>query len=326
MQALVDKFTPVFYLHSDEKHYPSSIDFILKNTNLEHNKQIIDTNITTKKLWDFTQKNYPGQTGLENLYLLFKNPTQDLLGQKDLVNVPIYAVVKSKNDRWIIYYFMLFPFNLGKNVLLVQQAGDHEGDLEHLTVEVDKTTNQVIRVHYGAHGTADGRWVEARDLPMVDGKIVAYIGKGGHGLYPAPGVAYRIFGLANDVMNTAVKWSPKVIYIPLVDQPGWNPDRDGWIYFAGRLGFDGIPLLSDKGWFKYGDKEDNELEPPPIFDEKYLFWYRLSKYSTLFGVLLFIIGFGLYQNKVSKKVFFGIYLVIIAVLVKVLQDIIQKVA
>ena len=58
-RAIIDKFAPRLYLSKDELYYPSSLEWFFERSNLVHNKVVIDTQVTSQKLYDFTQKNYP---------------------------------------------------------------------------------------------------------------------------------------------------------------------------------------------------------------------------------------------------------------------------
>ena len=325
LRAIIDKFAPRFYLQSDEKYFPSSIDWFFERSNLVHNKVVIDTNVTSQKLYDFTQKNYPGKTGLENLYVVPKNK-EVLKGQKDLKNVPIYAFVRETPEVYKIYYIVFFPFNLGKNVLFLQQAGDHDGDLEHITVEVSKKNQQLVRVHYGAHGTKDGRWVNAADVPMENNKIVGYIAYGGHGIYPAPGYAFRLAGLANDFMDKGIEWNPKVDILTLQGQPGFTAAKDGWMYFAGRLGDDGISSISDKGWFHNGDLEPKDLKAPRLYTYKSLTWFRTSVIAFILAIMIALIGVAWWQKRMYPQNYFLVLAVVVVILAILVKRIISMVA
>jgi hypothetical protein len=339
MQAAVDKYTPIFYFHKDEKYYVSSIPWTLEKSNLVRydtwpgvqwtDGKIVETKVTPKVLFDYSEKNHQGQTGIKTLYIELKKELFDkaLFGQKDeLDKVPVYAYVKEREDRYIIYYIIYFPFNEGKNVMYLQQAGDHEGDIEHLTVEVSKKDNTLIRVHYGAHGTADGRWVAGKDVPMEDGRIVAFVGKGGHGLYPTEGVAIRLGGVANDFMGKDVVWKPKVEIIKSRDQPGFDVEKDGWIHFAGRWGYDGVGSLNDKGWFQWGDKEEKDLNPPPLYPPVSRTYFNIGVYSFILAIMVAITGLAWWQTKLRPQNYFTIVGTTILILALVVKFVIKKVA
>ena len=87
MEQLAQKYVPEFYITIEEEHYPSSIEWFLANSNLIHDNKIIDTNPTSSKIYDFSMKNYPMKTGLNNLYLQPKNNDNDKNIINDIKNI-----------------------------------------------------------------------------------------------------------------------------------------------------------------------------------------------------------------------------------------------
>jgi hypothetical protein len=143
-------------------------------------------------------------------------------------------------------------------------VGQHFGDIEHITVEITKNTNQLKRVYYGAHTGTEGRWVDAKDVPFEDGKIVVYSALHSHACYPQEGSAIRFGGFGNDTMSKGRKWEPEPVRLYRREDPEFNTERDGWMYFAGRIGNDGVTSISDKDYFTQGDSEINN--PPKLVD------------------------------------------------------------
>ena len=150
--------------------------------------------------------------------------------------------------------------------------------MEHLTVELS-SSGDLLRVFYGAHGTKDGRWIKASNVPMetVNGakKIVAYIALNGHGLYPSDGTVFRFGGMANDITEKAIQWIPKPIVILNKEDPNFNIDTMGWSVYNSRIGgnstqpnTEGITGLPDKSWMHPIDNLiDTFYSPPPLFNK-----------------------------------------------------------
>ena len=169
---LLKKFSPVIYFHSDEKYFPVNIDFLLKNSTLKNFSD--NTTITSPSqldLYTLAEKNNFKPMSDGNIVLSI-NPLIKY-GQNPISDVPIYAIHRTKNDKIYLTYILLLAHNGPYNILNVTEVGSHPGDLEHITVELDKD-EKLSRVFYSAHGETDGRIVNAKDVPMENGKIVAF--------------------------------------------------------------------------------------------------------------------------------------------------------
>lgn len=102
---------------------------------------------------------------------------------------------------------------------VIMYAGDGGNGAHKIQVEF-------VRVHYDDDGRPsryylsgqDGRWVEASEL-LHGGQRRAdiYVARGTHSMYEGTGTWLRRFGLANDVTQRAVMWSPKWNLVELAD-------------------------------------------------------------------------------------------------------------
>ena len=314
MEELINRYSPIVYFHKDETFFPSTIEYFLENSDLWEGQLWINRTIdgkrlkqnpTSKYLYEYSQTKFPNQTCVNNLFIVPRSKSC-FYGQKSqLDQVPIYSFIKEKQDRYIIYYIFFYPFNEGKHVLYLQQIGDHEADLEHITVEVDKKSGNMLRVFYGSHCPEDGTWVSSKDVPIQNNKIVVYVAKGSHGLYPTPGYVHRFYGFANDLTSEDIGWTPKVQRIHLETDPQFNPNVDGWIYFKGRWGWDGICSIIDKGWFQRFDTEYPNLKPQTIYSSTSNIYYNISVYSLIISIIFLVIAFGQSQTRISKSVYYS---------------------
>lgn len=286
---LLIKYSPILYFKKDEKYFPIDVEFYLKNGKLIDNNQEISLNPTIKDLYNYSQSKYPNLIGLTNIFISL--PDQYLVGLKDL-SAPVYCFYKETENTIDLYYCILYAYNEGKNILKLVRSGDHEGDLEVLIVELDKTSLNINRLYLGAHGTEDGRWVKKNEIEFEDNHPILYVAKGGHGMYGKAGFAFRYGGLANDFFSKDIKWKPIPLILRLKDQNGFNIERDGWIYFAGRWGDDGISSIADKGWFD-NKPDPSILKPPPVFNT----YMKISYFTLLISILLGL----LYVVKISAE-------------------------
>jgi len=276
VQQLVDKWSPIIYHHPDEKYYPVSIDWLMANSALidfsDSKTPIINSPITNKDIYNLSKKyNFEIKTDGS---ILFAFGNELHRGEQPTRNIPCYALLRDTKDKIYITYIFLYGYNGEYPILGLTYAGYHPADIEHMTVELNQK-GELIRVMYSAHGTKDGRWIKASEVPMENNKIVTYMALNGHGLYPQEGIAFRLGGLANDYLGKGSKWEPKSQIIFLPNDPNFEVNTMGWVAYNGRLGgearkgnTDGIAPLLDKGWIQGFDiLDEKELNPPIIFSQ-----------------------------------------------------------
>lgn len=301
-QTIVDKWSPIVYLHSDEKYFPCSIDWINKNATLvDHNTTppTYISPVTNDDLYSVSKKyNFERRVGGDLILSIGKELYP---GEQPIKNVPIYALIRSQNSKIYIIYTILFARNGEYSILGLANAGQHPGDIEQMVVELDENTGELLRVFYGAHSTYDRKWVDAKDVPMEDGKIVAYMALIGHGLYERPGTVFRKFGFANDYVEKGIKWQPKVKLIFPRDSPKYVPSEMGWTAFYGRFGGstekgDASGIVGPAEKQAIPDTDASKYHPPAIFSSttsKYLFILKdfvvlTIVYFIIFGTLRFV--------------------------------------
>eukprot|EP01080_Neovahlkampfia_damariscottae_P008805 gene8805-753_t len=177
--AALKKFSPIIYIHKNEKFFPTPLDHSCKNT---------FTNVPNSELLKKSTKVHLDNYG----YRKFDN------------NAPLYVKVKqSKHDKnkWWFIYAIWQAFNdcgpdarltatiggigLKNDKIPLCPGGVHEGDWEHVTVEVDSTLSTISRVYIAYHSF--GRWYKPSQLHMEAGHPTAYMAKGSHALYRKPG-------------------------------------------------------------------------------------------------------------------------------------------
>ena len=298
-EQLLDKFSPVMYLHPDEKYFPCSIDWLLQNSRLLDFTRGTDISpVTHQALYDQAVQDNFAKRSDGDLVLSFDS--QVYKGEHPMKNVPCYALYRVKNSKIYLTYIFLYAKNGEYSILGLANAGQHPADLEHLTLELD-SSQRLIRVMYSAHGSADGRWVKANDVEMENGKIVCYMALNGHGLYPKEGIAFRLFGLANDYLSKGMKWQPRVIRWFGKGEPEFNPATMGFTVYNGRFGGEpekgntsGIMGLPDKNWYGpnaelIDDVPEESLKPPVIFSPTTGKLLIFLKDFVLFTMLYFIV-------------------------------------
>lgn len=325
MSQLLEKYSPVFYLHSQEKYFPSSIDFVINQSTLVENGVPTQTNLTKRKLYEISATKYKGNYGLNYKTLHVDFPNSLWPGQKDL-SAPVYGNVREFHDTIELYYILYFPYNGPRKILGLQDAGAHNSDIEHVTIELNKSTMEPVRMYFGAHTSTDGKWIPWSEVQKVrNTHPLVLLALDGHGAYPKSGYARRIFGLANDEVDYGTKWEPRVIQVFRKDEANFDPDRDGWVYFAGRWGFDGISGPSAKDFWRMGEVKSG-LTTPPFYSSVMQQTSKLLKIIIQVLIVLAIIWIGLWQKRVSRPTYFAVVIFILAVVSNLTKHAILKFA
>jgi hypothetical protein len=292
-KALLDKWVPIVYFEESEKYFPASMDWIVANGKIMEmdgsgNYQVAVERPTNNDMFEYGQK-YGFPTFSDKTYLDLPSSTYTGQFPKEMYEegaVPTYAYIRegpNKNTLRLTYMFT-YAYNGEYPILWLQDAGQHPYDLEHITVEINRVTGDLIRVYYGAHGPADGVWTMADEVPIdSDGKIIAYSARTGHGLYPKVGGAFRLFGISNDITGKGQVWNPRVVQIVPKDDPRFNINTMGWTTYIGRIGsLNGTTSLPDKSWYQTADPETTK--PPRFISTFQLNLFR----AVVYGLLLFV--------------------------------------
>jgi len=246
MEIDLQRYSPVLYLHTNEKYFPCSFEKYLSKSKLYYNDNLVFDNVNRNNL---VQYRYNGEiaNGLNwNLRTDFTNE-DTIMNARALNDVPIYAYIKEINEDILhIYYIYFFAYN-GPYKILFKNIGSHYADIEHITVEVNRHTGNLLRVYYSAHGYKAGMWKNADEIDYnIDGRPIVYLAKGSHASYPKSGTYYRIYGFANDLCNNGYKWTPNIIKLS---------DAEEIVKYNGTWGFDSVRNMSLQKWWQ----KENEI-------------------------------------------------------------------
>lgn len=135
---------------------------------------------------------------------------------------PVYVHQYDWDEKTVAFCYVLFYMvNPGYRIMGSDFGSFHTGDVEHVTVLVDRSSEMPLRVFFAAHSQAQGQWRDVPDCEMVDGgrRPVAYVARGSHASYPKRGTWHRIFGCANDVADgLGWMWDPSDRVLPVNEQ------------------------------------------------------------------------------------------------------------
>jgi hypothetical protein len=227
--TLAQRFKPLLHLHPEDAYRPCNVEYYLANSALYYgDKRMSEVGeVDTENILSKTSS-YP-----ESSQLSFKPNADCWEGFSKSVNdAPYYSVVTDCEHYWSIQYYFVYAYNGAYSLYNIPglDVGEHFGDMEHMTIHVDKQTQKVIDVYFAAHTDNDGLWVQKENMDMFGDRVIAYVAYHGHGLYPKPGVWYRYYGAANDYTEVGGPvWDPKQVV--LIDE------KTPWNRFKGHLGF-----------------------------------------------------------------------------------------
>lgn len=241
---------PVLYLHSEEQYMPSHPDYYLSNADLfDSNNNMLLEAPTQAQLYDYSKKNPQ-----VNTYLKLHNSVADNVRLGDAaLQSPIYGLIRDypeSSDMIYLIYIFFYPYNGWYNVLDVAKVGTHDADIECMMIEINKETQKPVRYYYGAHGSADGTWVNADSIEYKNGRPVVYIAKHGHGTYYKPGIHFRLYGVANDETDEGKLWDAELITVYPESDLRFDKNTQGWIYYTNNWEPTGISGATTKHWYK----------------------------------------------------------------------------
>jgi hypothetical protein len=173
---LMYKYAPVIYLDKDEEYLPANVDWFLQYSQLKLFQKDCDT-----QEFDIDEKNY---TELTNIVNIKKGPicyplTDQFIhsgepgpsidddhyyfldfweffheGSENKADWYTYTRVYKNNNGGInLQYWYFFPYN-DPAFFLSLGGWEHQGDWEHITVELDSENNPLF-VHYAEHTNID---------------------------------------------------------------------------------------------------------------------------------------------------------------------------
>ncbi|CAE6477888.1 unnamed protein product [Rhizoctonia solani] len=186
--ALAQKYAPQFRLTPDEKYFPSSIEYMLPNYKVyDDGGKPLTTQpspLTASNLDSVVGKGASTWLTVSNTnagYLTGQNPSTD--------KVPVYTFIVPKEGGIVdLFYWIFFPYNLGKDIIALGRVGNHIGDWERMTV---RTLNGVaISADYNAHSSGNGAGTKPwNDVlkPSGEDRPLGYVASGSHGVWPGPG-------------------------------------------------------------------------------------------------------------------------------------------
>lgn len=232
MDNLIQKYKPIIIFHPDERYLPASMEFMVENSALYKNGSLIAE--TGKITVEQMEMNAGTNLKIDNKHY------NGQLTKDNLDNIPIYVKVKENEKYHEITYIVYFMYNYGYNIC-GKLTGDHDSDLEHISVLIDKKSEDLIAVYYSYH--SEGIWRYKKDIPMKNGHPLVWCAKDSHAFYPYTRPHFRVFCFANDYMGNGIEWNPQLV----IDV---DTEKPYWMKYKGQLSMNGIDNIPLKSWYK----------------------------------------------------------------------------
>lgn len=311
LSQLISLFIPIFVFHRHEGILPMDIETYLSHTTLHGNNGNIGNigNIDNIELssqyfhnWTPPEKGDPRLTikpKYRDLYAESNFETKiENMDKKELFaylnTVPVYARTNIKSGYLYITYNLFFPYNGASNVMGFIPVGGHVADISHVTIKIlllDNNKYKYADMYFSAHTTTEGLWA-SDSTKKLDGHPLAYIAKGGHGMYNKRGYYFRYFGFGNDVTGDEYFWQPnpdKIIHLLTKDDPLYISNIHGFINFKGTYHNGQVRSLIQTIRWNNPDAEtdkDFPLYNPYINVRLDIFIVSLVGLFTLYHILL----------------------------------------
>jgi len=204
---IVNTVSPYYRFDSKESNFPCSMEQLYHNsTLLSNDDSIID--LSFDKFLSYADENNTSKAQLVVDRNFYK-------GEANLADVPCYCVarlIKSGDDetswKYVITYFQLYAYNGKIGCMPGFDISSHQGDIEHVTIEVKYTNRKVIRVFTARHAS-EGKWYDRHELEMIGEHVVIYPSRKSHAAYIKKGIQFRVGFCANDYHDgKRALWKP----------------------------------------------------------------------------------------------------------------------
>ena len=164
---------------------------------------------------------------------------------------PMQCYVRDTPAHYELLYVFCYAYNAPYRVLASMWLGAHDGDWEHVTMRVDKHSQRVSHIYYGAHGWRDGVWRAAGEFETDGERPVVYVARGSHACYPHAGRWLRIWAGANDLCERGHRWdASRTLLLHLSASGGEAEDREvAWLRYSGWWEYEGINSVHQQQWW-----------------------------------------------------------------------------
>ncbi|KAI9078138.1 hypothetical protein K1719_039906 [Acacia pycnantha] len=198
IQAIVQAYSPIMYLHPDEEYHPSSVNWFFANGGLLYKKGD-ESHPTPIQPNGTNLPQDPNNDGSYWLDLPADEDNKERVKRGDLQSSKAYLHVKPMFGGTFtdVACWVYYPFNGPAKAkvefitISLGKIGEHVGDWEHVTLRVSNFDGELKSVYLSEH--SGGIWVDPFDLEFKEdgNKPVVYSSLHSHAIYPKQGTSHQ---------------------------------------------------------------------------------------------------------------------------------------
>ena len=259
-------FAPVLLIHPGEHFLPTSIEYMLEGSDIIDTQGNVRVRHPTQlDMWSFRDPQF--RLNIHPDHFAGQSP-----GVGNRIVAPMYVAIQVPADHSYVdlHYLFLYTYNGSQAVRVLvpfrdfncslDNLGEHQGDIESLTVRVSAEFDRIISVRFEAHG--DSTYLAPQDVAFYAGSHpVVRAGYGSHGTFSHKGLrdedwhkakSFAALGFGADFVDIVSvggpRWQPfeigdhgqtvangQLVFVGL-DAQGVPRNDQLWAAFAGRLG------------------------------------------------------------------------------------------
>ncbi len=265
IKKVATRYAPLVRFHPEEPYFPSSVPWYLKRTELWHKAspmharrattfmqmlkkgQVNPTSLISQRVKRDRSDTKPGakfRKGTRGSFCLNvpdgQAEARTYLGHLKTAKCYVHLQPGKQAGRWWLAYLFFYPYNGAMTPLF---DSSHEGDWEHIRVEVDKQGSKVDRIYMAAHD-AEGKWFR-RYSTVAPNKVgyrlfnqtthpIVYSALNSHATYATAGGIDRK-SLPDDHTGRGLEWQTWDSLEVLGDWAN-PPSGQEWLKYSGRWG------------------------------------------------------------------------------------------
>ncbi len=241
---VLERYAPIVHFHPLERYFPCSLEWLLEHCCLRHTRTSLRIlQPTQSDLLAHWQAQHPdGST-----------PYLDIASSGyagHLESAPSYVTVQEWDDCYEITYLMLYAYQGPQTArwhwsrqpydCLIRDLGRHQGDLEWVSLSLDKDSLRPLEIGLQAHGKV--RTVSWSECPRRQDHPLVRVALHGHAcaLQGEPDrVVHRCLGgflsICDLFRDGGEVWRPSLRHLGL-DTQGEPLGGEVWSKFQGRIG------------------------------------------------------------------------------------------
>lgn len=270
IDAMIRKFQPIIYLHSQEEYLPIQFNQYINESRLKniktqedvfHDAPMSDLNFGQALLLhpEYNTSDYTLYLprGLKSPVIQQNNPDE-----KQLQEVPLYVHYRLlTGNQLLISYTHMYAYNGPTAICNCSkfQVGEHYADSEHvtllITVEAVNRVSTLTRMYMARH--SGGVWINPEQLVTDDTRPIIFSALNSHASYHTVGDQKRFWGFVKDPCDYGKRWDAKNLIVIQTDDMANIEPKYRWMAFRGALGDGSVSSFALNNWMNELEQDEN---------------------------------------------------------------------